>query len=70
MVFAVDRLALALQDDLTQRITATGFAPSNRREPCVMVDLLPGSDGTQHGRCVVPFAGSSETSDAPWPRVS
>ncbi len=26
-----------------QQIFATGFAPSNRREPCVMVDLPPGS---------------------------
>jgi hypothetical protein len=26
-----------------QRIFATGFAPPNRREPCVLVDLPPGS---------------------------
>jgi hypothetical protein len=26
-----------------QQISATGFAPSNRREPCVMVDLPPGN---------------------------
>jgi hypothetical protein len=26
-----------------QQIFATGFAPGNRREPCVMADLAPGS---------------------------
>jgi hypothetical protein len=44
-----------------QRIFATGFAPANRREPCILVDLAPGN----YTIVVKPF--EDLTSDPPQP---
>jgi hypothetical protein len=40
-----------------QQISATGYAPSNRREPCVMLDLPPGS----YSAVVEPFEDLTRT---------
>lgn len=44
-----------------QQISATGLAPSNRREPCIMLDLPPGS----YSAVVQPFESLTSTPTQP-----